>query len=132
MTMETKEELIKKLRKIEEKEKIELIEKFYPQLKSFEGKCFRIKNSYGSGKNWWMYVIIKKVEKNDAYLSGETVLSTFSGISFQTDCFGNMRIEPKFTTFIHSMSEKDEITRKQFNLEFLKLQSKLLNTYQSL
>ena len=63
MTMETKEELIKKLRKIEEKEKRELIEKFYPQLKSFEGKCFRIKNSYGSGQKWWMYVIIKKVEK---------------------------------------------------------------------
>ena len=130
--METKEELIKKLRKIEEKEKRELIEKFYPQLKSFEGKCFRIKNSYGSGQKWWMYVIIKKVEKNDAYLSGETVLSTFSGISFQTDCFGNMRIEPKFTSFIHSMSEKDEITRKQFNLAFFKFQLQLLNTYQLL
>ena len=130
--METKEELLKKLRKIEEKEKKELIDRYYPQLKAFEGKCFRIKNSYGGGKKWWMYVIITKVDKNDAYLSGETVLSTFSGISFQTDCFGNMRIEPKYTTFIHSLSEKNEITRKQFNLAFLQLQSKLLNTYKSL
>lgn len=130
--METKEELLKKLRKIEEKEKKELIDRYYPQLKAFEGKCFRIKNSYGGGKKWWMYVIITKVDKNDAYLSGGTVLSTFSGISFQTDCFGNMRIEPKYTTFIHSMSEKNEITRKQFNLAFLQLQSKLLNTYKSL
>ena len=123
--METKEELLKKLRKIEEKEKKELIDRYYPQLKTFEGKCFRIKNSYGGGKSWWMYVIITKVDKNNAYLSGGKVLSTFSGISFQTDCFGNMRIEPKYTTFIHSMSEKNEITRKQFNLAFLQLQSKL-------
>lgn len=130
--METKEELLKKLRKIEEKEKKELIDRYYPQLKAFEGKCYRIKNSYGGGQKWWMYVLITKVDKNDAYLSGETVLSTFSGISFQTDCFGNMRIEPKYTTFIHSMSEKNEITRKQFNLAFLQLQSKLLNTYKSL
>ena len=123
--METKQELIKKLSKIEEEEKRELIEKFYPQLKSFEGKCFRIKNSYGSGKKWWMYVMIRKVEKKDFYISGENVLSTFSGLCFQTDCYGNMRIEPSYTSFIHSMSENDEITREKFDLAFLLLQSKL-------
>lgn len=125
-----KEELQKQLNKIIENEHDALIEFAYPSFKILEGKYFKFKNSYSSPKNktdfWFIYTKITKIEKNMLYVTGvgENVLSTYMGISFQTDKYGLHTIKKEATGYVHNLGE--EITEKEFIKAWDKLHSEIL------
>lgn len=129
--MKTKIQLQEELRKIEEKEFQELMEKHYPEFKKLEGKCFKIKNCYSNPRNesdyWFLYIKIQKIEREDLYLlRGEDISSNFHGISFQKDKYGIVSIDFEYSNYVHSMSEENEITNKEFKTAWSQLQEDIL------
>ena len=127
--MKTKAELQEELRQIEEKEFNELIEKHYPYFKTLENKCFKIKNCYSCPENendyWFLYVKIQKIEKNDLYKLGENIFCQFHGWSFQTDKYGNIRIEFNLDNYVHSLPKENEISNEEFKEAWIQLQNNL-------
>lgn len=117
--MNKKEELQRQLDEITLKEDNEMIDKAYPALKEYEGKYFKVKNSYGNGKDWWIYIKVTSVERSDMYVSGEKVLSNYTGVHFQTDVAGRIHVELNYRGYIHSLEK--EISEKVFYKELAKI-----------
>ena len=113
----TKEELQRQLNTIIKKEQKEIIEKHYPDLKSLEGKCFKLRNNYSLPKKasdyWNLYVRVFQIKKSDVYTIGSNeVTATFIGTSFQKDKHGLISIDTKHRGYVHLLG--DEITTKEF------------------
>lgn len=53
------------------------------QLIHFVGKCFKYRNSYGSGEEWWLYTRVLD------YKDGQLRM-----FRFQRDCYGRFDFEP--------------------------------------
>lgn len=125
--MSTKEELQAQLKALQEQEELEAIAKHYPELKKLEGKCYRYANTYGGGKDaehWWLYIKIVSITEEDIHVLREGgIHCQFNGISFQTDKYGEISINPSYKGYIGSCGE--EITETQFNKQWNKLLSKL-------
>lgn len=121
----TKEELQARLQAIEEKEFSDKIETDFPELKKFEGKYFKLKDTYGSGKSWYRFISVLSVKKEDAYFiyNGKQITSTFSGISFETRPEGMSCVKTISSDYIHSLDK--EISEKEFKNAFNKMMNKL-------
>lgn len=124
--MNKKEELRKQLSEIEKQERQDLIKAEYPKFELLIGKCFKYKNSYSCPKKpsdyWYMYSKIVSITPNDIYIGGisnNEVLSRCIVVTFQTDKYGVININPHYSTYVHSLGE--EIGIHEFNKEFDKV-----------
>lgn len=110
-------ELQAQLKAIEEQELKEKIAQNYPDFKKLEGKCFKYKNSFGGVEKpsdyWWMYTKVTEIKESDIYTSGENVLCSYTGFTFQTDKYKQITINPNEIGYVHSL--QDEISEKEFN-----------------
>jgi len=124
----TKEQLQKQLNAIAWQEKKDLIKIHYPEFKKFEGRYFKVKNSYGGAEKrsdwWWLYIKVTQVNPDDVYdTGGNGVNCRCKGYSFQTCKYGNVEIDKNKRTYISSLVQ--EITEKEFNEAWNKLMSTL-------
>jgi len=76
------------------------------------GKCFKFHNSFGAGEpRWWLYTIVTKTS---------TSLGVFR---FQTDCYGDIRIEDK--SWWSGPGAYTPISREEFDEAWAKLLDKI-------
>lgn len=123
----TKEELQKQLKKIEKQEEKEFVKQHFPQFKKLEGKYFKRRNSYGQGKNWWMYIKITSITEQDVYTGvGGIALCHYRGYSFQTCSDGNISIEQVKRGYMHDIGT--EITKKEFDAAWNIMMKNMSNT----
>lgn len=120
----TKEQLQKQLNDIAEKENKEMVEKYYPEFKKFEGRYFKYKNNYScptkKSDYWFTYTKVVKVSPDDIYdTRGNGVTSRFNGWYFEVDKFGHTSISSIEGGYIHSLDK--EITETEFNKAWNKM-----------
>lgn len=109
--MKTKEQLQKELNRIIEREHKDAVEKEFPKLKNMEGKFFKVRNSYGHGKNWTLYSMVKKVRKQDLYRTASGISAQVKMFCFETDCYGKIFISTE-NGYIHAVGK--EISKAEF------------------
>jgi hypothetical protein len=82
----TKEELQKQLNQIRIEEEKNLIEENYPQFKKYEGRYYKIENTYGGKqfKKWGVFTKVIAVKPEYVYNSGDNILCRCDTFSFQT------------------------------------------------
>ena len=68
------------------------------------GKCYKYRNSYGSGKKWWLYTKVLRV------VDGGLVVH-----QFQTDSRGQMKATPEADIFHYLSPEYQEIQQMEFS-----------------
>lgn len=128
--MNKKEELRKQLAEIEKQERQNLIKTEYPKFLPLVGKCFKFKNSYSLPEKpsdyWYMYSKIVSITPDDIYMAGtpnNKVLARCTAVTFQTDKYGSININPHHYTYVHCLGE--EIDIHEFNKEFDKVLEKI-------
>lgn len=120
----TKEQLQKQLNKIDAQESKDFAEKHYPHFKAFIGKCFKYRNSFGTGKKWWLYIKVTDIKKGSVYAVHDGSPSCrYNGFSFQTDSYGNMSIEKERNGYFHSLG--NQISQAEFTRAFNKVKAKI-------
>jgi hypothetical protein len=121
----SKSELEKQLAAIIEQEEKDVIEKHYPEFKKLEGRCFKTSNSYGDDyKPWFLYTKIVAIKPTDVYdTRGNGIASRFTGYSFQTTSTGEISVDMKKQSYVHSIGK--EITESEFNTAWNKMIDKL-------
>ena len=81
--------------------------KLKPLAKTYLGKCYRYRNSYGTGTGWWLYRKIKKVVGTKLILVG-----------FQKTSMGKIEIDTDDIKFVwnneNAMEGYTEITNEEF------------------
>ena len=117
-----KEELLSQLKAIEEKERSEAIDAAYLEYKKLEGKFYKEQNYFSYPKkksdDWWIYIKVCKVEKDDVYFAtNNVILAKVKCLCFQTDKYGTITIETKKNIYGQSLGK--EITKKEFDEAFL-------------
>jgi hypothetical protein len=123
-----KEELQRQLKLIHKKEDKEFVQLHYPEFKKLEGKYFKKRNSYGSGKNWWMYIKIVSIKETDVYSgSGGIALSHYRGYSFQICSSGNISVEKINHGYAHDLGK--EITKKEFDAAWSGMMKQATNLF---
>ena len=100
----------KELNEIEEKENTK---KNLPLV----GRCFKFKNSYGSGDSWWLYSEVLGIEGN-----------YFKYLTFQ-ECSGG-KITVELREYGYDSLQQTEITKQEFDKRFRLLLDKLEELYQ--
>ena len=95
----------KELNKIEEKEDTK---KNLPLV----GRCFKFKNSYGSGDSWWLYSEVLGVEGG-----------FFKYLTFQECTHGKISVELR--EYGYDSLRQTEITKQEFDKQFRLLLDKL-------
>ncbi len=127
--MATKQELLEEIRKIEQKELDELIEKQYPKLKALEGKYYKWLNSYSLPKceedYWYIYVKIHTINKEDFLIIDGEIHVGFEGVMFQTDIENSIRIDLNHYGRTVGLSKKQEISSEEFTQAWNELLDKL-------
>jgi len=92
-----------------------------------EGKCFKYKNSYSLPKTkedyWWLYIKVVKIEKSDLRESGNRILCSYNGWSFQTCTHETISINFNRNGYIDGIGK--EITSKEFNTAWNQLLEKV-------
>ena len=126
--MNKKEKLQKQLNDIVEAETKEMIKEHYPTFKKMISKCFKTKNSYGSGKNWWLYAKIISLKSGDLYINHENkVLANCRCLSFQTTVSGETIIKKEIQTYVHLLGE--EISAKEFDHAWIDMIDEISGIY---
>lgn len=129
--MNRKEELEKELKELQLRENEQMYENVYPEFKGYEGKFYKFKNNYSMPKKksdyWFLYKQVTRVDRDDMYRSGDDIYCNYHGWSFETDKYGNVRVELDANGYIHSLNEYEEISREEFLLAWDRLTQKLLN-----
>jgi hypothetical protein len=124
MKTQSKEELQKQLAKIQEQERKEFTNKHWPEFQKLIGKCFRYRNSYGTGKDWWLYIKVTNINKSSIYpVHGGSPSARYDGFSFQVDYYGNIQIEKERNGYVHSLGK--EITQAEFTKAFNSVKKKI-------
>ncbi len=118
-------ELQKELSALSAAETKQAVKEYYHKFKEYEGKFFKTRNSYATGRDWMLYRKVTKVTASMIYTSGENVLSHYEGWSFQTDHYGAVTVEKERNGYIHSLGE--EITESEFLNAWNKMADKLNN-----
>lgn len=95
---------INKIDKMEEAEGLPELEKKYL------GKYFKTRNSYGSGKKWWVYTKVESI----------SFPNSFKGKTFQTVCDGKREIDFNYNGYLTSLDA--EISKSEYTkqLEMIK------------
>lgn len=75
------------------------------------GKCFKHRNTYGSGKSWWLYTKILDVSSIN-FLNGEEPV--FKTLGIQSCSMNNIEITVNEHAYIRS-GEYVPISKSQFN-----------------
>lgn len=129
--MDKKEELRKQLADIEKQELQERIDLEYPKFKELIGTCYKCKNSYSSPEvksdYWYTYRKILSITPDDLYFGGidnDLILARCKCFSYQIDKYGEIRVNPIYETFVHSLGK--EISIDEFNNKYKKLISNLI------
>lgn len=129
--MDKKEELRKQLADIEKKELQERINLEYPKFKELIGTCYKYKNSYSCPEKksdyWYTYMKILSITPNDLYLGGinnDMMLARCKCFKYQIDKYGEIKVNPVYETFVHSLGQ--EISIDEFNKKYKQLISNLL------
>jgi hypothetical protein len=85
-----------------------------PAFAALVGKCFKFRNSYGSGEKWWLYVRILRLHKDSL---------TYDTVQFQNTSRSNIEIEYRqqwnFQQGNHFSVQNgwEEITFEEYDLE---------------
>lgn len=87
--------VMNKLREVEDKRRIK-------ELRPLIGKCFRYRNSYGHGENWWLYIKVIGLKS--------TWLKVFF---FEKTCYEEWKI--KYDDIRSSMEGYEQISTEEFN-----------------
>lgn len=109
------EKLKKQLQEIAEEKLNKVIKDNYPIFKEkYEGKFFKIENSYSSIEKWWLYTKVTEIKPSHIYIGyKDAVLCNFDGFSFQTNVDKVITIESNKFGFTHSLGK--EISEKEYN-----------------
>jgi hypothetical protein len=85
------------------------------------GKCFRYRNSSGDA-SWWLYGMVTGVDKR-----GRIVMWDFEqcGDEYKD---GDGRIQVRFEHIRNGMTDWEEISRKGFEAEWVKLATHVINS----
>lgn len=116
-------ELMLKVKALDIQIEKQLQKEHLPEFKKLEGRFFKKKNSYGTGKEWWLYTKVVRILRKDLYWSGENVLATYTGIEFQTCVHGITTIEYAHHGYCHSLGK--EIPESEYNAALAKIKNKL-------
>jgi len=90
--------LRKELRKIEDKASLKEKQKLL-------GRCFKYKDSYGSGEKWWTYIKVVAVSKD---------VFTHLKVERRPDGFLSIRLEDDFTYHADYFLHETEIEEEEF------------------
>jgi len=92
-------------------------EKLKEQNKTFIGKCFKFRNSYGGDNRWWLYIKVVGVE--DTYLITESYeITSHKRVEIQQKSHGVYGLG-------RQMEDYEPITNKQFEIARKRIIKKL-------
>lgn len=120
-----KEQLQKELTAIIEQETKEMIKANYPQIKKdFEGKYYKVRNTYGGEcKGWWLYKKITKIKPESLYEIANGIAAHCEGFTFQKTNDGIITIEKSKHIYLHGVGK--EISKREFMKAWKSIQDQL-------